>query len=73
MAKPKKKWIQSAIKREGRITALCRLKGYRSVTKECLEKLKATAKRTKDRSLMSAVNLAYRFKYGDLSKRRAKS
>ena len=73
MAKAKSKWIQPAIKRPGRITALCKAMGHRSVTRECLQKLKSRAKRTKNRSLMSAVNLAIRFKYGDLSKRRSKS
>ena len=65
----KKKWIQSAIKREGRITRLCKQMGHKGVTKSCLQRLKAKAKSSGDRSLMSAVNLAWRFKYGDLRKK----
>ena len=65
----KEKWIQGAIKRPGRIQRLCRRLGHKSVSKSCLDELERRAKKRGDRSLLSAVNLARRFKYGDLSKR----
>ncbi len=69
-SKRKRKWIQKAIKRPGRITRLCQQMGHKKVTEACLEKLKKRAKKTGDRSLMSAVNLAKRFRSGDLSRRK---
>ena len=62
------KWIQRGIKRPGRTTRWCKSHGFKSVNKACLIKMKATAKKTGNKSLLSAANLAWRFKYGDLSK-----
>ena len=64
----KKKWIQGAVKREGAFTAWCKRHGFSGVTKACIEKAKQIAKRTGNRRLMGQANLAYRFKYGDISK-----
>ena len=67
MAKSKK-WIQSSIKRKGRITRECKKRGYSGVTNQCLDEIKKSAKKRHDRSLMSAAVLAKRLRSGDIAK-----
>ena len=64
-----KKWLQKAIKKEGAFTKWCKAHGFSGVTKACIEKAKAVAKKTKNRTLLGRALLAYRLKYGDLHRK----
>jgi len=74
--KKKKKFIQKAIKRPGRLREMAKREG--AITKDgkistvWLRKKKAEAQRRGDTSLVAAINLALRFKSGDLSKKSRK-
>lgn len=56
------KFIQKAVKQPGRLRAMLHKKPGEEITQAELNTLEAKARRTKNRSLMSAVQLARRFK-----------
>jgi len=62
--KRKKKWIQGAIQRPGRMIQYCKRKGYKGVTEECLNE----AEKSGDKSLVAAARLARRFRSSELQK-----
>ena len=72
--KRKKKFIQQAIKREGRLQRLAAREGGLNpdgtIKMSWLLKKKKQAMQRGDRSLLGAVNLAIRFKKGDLARKR---
>lgn len=58
----KKQRLQKAIKKPDRMTRLCKRMWYTKATCECLQKIKAQAKKKKNRSLLSAAILGLRLK-----------
>jgi hypothetical protein len=50
----KKSWIQEAIKKPGSFTAYCKRKGYKGVTKKCIEE----GKKSKNPTVRKRATLA---------------
>lgn len=74
--KKKKRFIQKAIKRPGRLRKIAAKEGGLTkdgrIKKTWLAEKKREAKKKGDKSLLSAIILAERFKSGDLSKKKRK-
>lgn len=71
----RKKWIQGAVEREGRIRRLLGKKEGEKITVAELDALEARLRRQGklDRSLSSAITLARRFVSGEFRRQRKKS
>ena len=53
-----KQWIQTAVRRPGRMTAYCKRKGYAKASYKCLRE----ALKSKDASVRAAARLGLRLK-----------